>query len=221
MKDFTGKFGFMAALVAMFMTTFTLVSCGGDDGVLEDTPDVTQNDKGHVCSYEVYIEADLAKTAYDAYISAWDEGNGHGKFTVAGGLNLDNFPSDGFLGPNGGVAGYVESWGNGLHAFGQENPTISKHYSITTEKGCEKSNLRIDIYPNLHLYMLDNAVIDKNASFTIQILGYVDGKPVKDKTVSFPYCQVGCVNMGLVVDDPNEGYLYNDLLTKESNIVKW
>ena len=31
MRNFTRKFGFMAALVAMFMTTFTLVSCGGDD----------------------------------------------------------------------------------------------------------------------------------------------------------------------------------------------
>ena len=221
MKDFIRKFGFVAALVAMFMTTFTLVSCGGDDGVLEDNPGVAQNNKGHVCTYEIFIEADLTKTAYDAYISAWDEGNGHGKFTVAGGLNLDNFPSDGFLGPNGGVAGYVESWGNGLHAFGQENPTTSKHYSITTEKGCEKSNLREDVYTNYHLYMLDKATLDENASFTIQILGYVDGKLVKDKTVSFTYCQVGSVTMGLVVEDPNEGYLYNDLLTEEANIVKW
>ena len=137
MRNFTRKFGFMAALVAMFMTTFTLVSCGGDDDVLEDAPDVTQNDKGHVCSYEVFIEADLTKFAYDASILAWDEGNGKGKLTVTGDLNLDSVPDEGFLGPNG-IGGYGGSWGNGLWAFGKKNPTTSKHYSITTDKGCEK-----------------------------------------------------------------------------------
>ena len=35
MKDFTRKFGFVAAWLAMFMTAFTLVSCGGDDGGYE------------------------------------------------------------------------------------------------------------------------------------------------------------------------------------------
>lgn len=221
MKDFTGKFGFVAALVAMFMTAFTLVSCGGDDGELEDNPGVTQNNKGHVCSYEIFIEADLSKTAYDAYVNAWDEENGHGRFTVTGELNLNYFYSEGFLGPNGGVAGYTDSWGSALGNYAKENPTLSKHYSITTEKGCEKSSLRIDITPNYTLDILGKAEIDKNATFTIRILGHVDGKPVKDKTVSFTYSQVGCVTMGLVEDDPNEGYYYNDYLTGDYDMIRW
>ena len=60
------------------------------------------------------------------------------------------------------------------------------------------------------LVALGKAEIDENATFSIRILGFVDGKPVKDKTVSFTYSQVGCVTMGLVEDDPNEGYYYND-----------
>ena len=220
MKDFTRKFGFMAALVAMFMTTFTLVSCGGDDDMLEDTPDVTQNDKGHVCTYEVFIDADLTKFAYDATILAWDEGNGKGKLTVTGDLNLDSVPDDGFLGPNG-IGGYGGSWGNGLWAFGKKNPTTSKHYSITTDKGCEKSTLRIDIFSNYHLNVLDKVVLDENATFTVRIIGYVDGNPVKDKTATFTYSQNVNVFMGLVEDAQNEGYTYNDFLHQENDYIKW
>lgn len=193
MKDLFKKLSLMASIVALIMSAFTFTACGGDD----DAPDGGgKSDKGNVFTFEVYLDGDTDKFGIDGMVEAYDKGNGHGVFKTTGGVVLDSYKNDGFGDwQDGGIAGYSRVFGNGLGAYGKDYPTTSKHFSISSEEGCEKMKLTISLYSNKMLSSSDILPLDENAELSIRIIGYVNGVKTKDNTAVYKYNHTGGIHV--------------------------
>lgn len=221
MKELLGKFRLAAWMAAVLLAGVTLTACGGDDDD-EDIPGNNTEVKGKVFTFEVYLEGDADKFGIDGDIFAYDKGNGHGKFVTTGDVVLDNYPNDGFVDVlNGSIAGYTRSFGNKYGMSSRDHPTASKHFSISSEPGCEKMRISLQIFSNYMLKYQFPEIEDVNAELRVRIVGYADGKLIKDNTAVFKHTHMGDISVGLEGKSDGEGYSYLDGITNEYREINW
>lgn len=217
---FIKKLGFFAWVIALVLNGFALTACGGgNDDAPGDSP-APEPEKGNVFTYEVYLDGDVDKFGVDGNVFAYDKGNGKGEFSSTGDVKLNSFGNEGFAGVDG-IDGYCTSFGNVYSTSGKENPTTSRHFTISTAKGCEKAEISFAIGSNYYLSYQYPEIKDENSQITIRIIGYVDGVKKKEGTAVFKYSHNGGISMGLPENSEHEGYSYIDLVTQEIRDAAW
>lgn len=217
MKYSFKKYSVIAWAVALILSGFTFTACGDNDDAPGDDHTPT---KGNIFTYEIYLDGDVDKFGVSGEVYAYDKGNGKGVFTSTGDVKLDNFGNEGFAGVDG-IAGYCTSFGNAYSAVGMTNPTTSKHFTISTAKGCEKAEISFAISSNYYLSYQYPEIKDENAQIFIRIIGYIDGVKKKEGTAVFKYSHNGGISMGLPENSEHEGYSYLDLITQEIRDSAW
>lgn len=220
MKDLFKKFSFLASIVTLILSAFTFTACGGDD---DDALNGSSSTKGNVYTFEVYLDGDMDKFGIDGTVLAYDKENGHGKFKTDGGVVLDSYESGGFLDETAMyIAGYCRVFGNGLGLQARDFPTTSRHFSITSDGGCEKMEIKVSVYSNRKTTAMNMTSLDETAAMSIRVIGYMNGKKIDDKEFALDYIHSGSINM-IIENGDSHGYLYrmNDGTIQYDIDEKW